>query len=200
MAWMTRFTYPDVLWARPSMVLTIAIVILMIAAAWPFNRYTWMTIVPSLLAMPIYVPLRFESAIATPLSLWLGTRRKAVVIVPLVVALAAACALGILEHRSRPVDDYREAAMRIADAPGPVVASGYLYLETISIRSAIAFPPEQAQHPGWRATAISGRGLPQGTFLWIGERAAPELAIIRRERTTVQPLYINARAMIARVR
>ena len=78
-------------------------------------------------------------------------------------------------------------------------ASGYLYLETVTIQPAIAFPPEQAEHPGWRATATSGSGLPAGAFIWIGERAAPELAIIRRLRR-VDPLYINARAVIARVR
>jgi len=67
------------------------------------------------------------------------------------------------------------------------------------IRPATAFPAEQALHPGWRASATSGSELPAGTFIWIGERAAPELSIIRRSRR-VEPLYVNARAMIARVR
>lgn len=199
MAWMQSFTYPDALWARPPLLLAIAVVALMVAAAWPFNRYTLMTVVPWLLALPIYVPLRFESVIATPLALWLGTKRRAIVIAPLAVALAMVVALGILEHRSRPFDDYRDVAMRVVSAREPVVASGYLYLETISVRDAVAFPAEQAQHPGWRVAATSGSELPSGTFLWVGERAAPELAILRRSRS-VQPLYINDRAMIARVR
>jgi hypothetical protein len=78
------------------------------------------------------------------------------------------------------------------------VASGYLYLETIAQRPAMAFPPEQAQHPGWRAVAQSGSGLPPGAFLWIGERTAPELNLIRRARQ-IDPLYMNSRAIVVKV-
>ena len=42
-----------------------------------------------------------------------------------------------------------------------------------------AFPPEQAQHPGWRALPPPGLQAPRGAFFWIGERRAPELAILR---------------------
>src|SRR5207247_1930595 len=82
--------------------------------------------------------------------------------------------------------------------PGPVVASGYLYLETVTLRPATAFPAEQALHPGWRATATSGSDLPSGTFIWVGELRAPELAIIEASRR-VTPLYVNKSAAIVRV-
>ena len=110
-------------------------------------------------------------------------------------------ALGILEHAQRPPDDYHSAAAWIAGNAQPgdtVVASGYLYLETIAQRPAIAFPPEQAQHPGWRAVAQSGSGLPPGAFLWIGERSAPELNLIRHARR-IDPIYMNSRAIVVKV-
>ena len=68
----------------------------------------------------------------------------------------------------------------------------------IVFAGAIAFPPEQAVHPGWRAMPASGSELPAGTFLWIGERGAPELAIIRRSRK-ITPLYVNENAAIVKV-
>ena len=198
-SWMSRFRYPEALFARPPIAVLIAVALLLIAAAWPLNRFTLMTLIPTALAIPIYVPLRFESVIASPLALWLGASARRIVLIALVAALAAVSVFGIVDHAARPIDDYRDAAMRIRNAREPVVATGYLYLETVSMRPAIAFPPEQGQHPGWRATATSGRGLPAGAFLWIGERGAPELSILRRSRI-VEPLYVNSRAMIARVR
>ena len=199
MSWMIRARYPEALFVQPPIAVVVITALLMIAAAWPFNRFTWMTLIPSALAIPIYVPLRFESVIASPLGLWLGTSARRIVFIALLTAFASITALGIIDHAARPTDDYRDAAMRVRDARETVVASGYLYLETVSVRPALAFPPEQAEHPGWRTNAATGRGLPAGTFLWIGERGAPELSIIRQSRV-VQPLYINARAMIARVR
>ena len=199
MAWMKAGGYPEALLARPPLVLLLLASALVIAGAWPFNRFTTMTVIPAFLAIPIYVPLRFESVIASPLALWLGTSARRVVFVALLAVFTTMSIIGIVEHATRPVDAYRDAAMRVRDIRLPVVASGYLYLETVMLRPAIAFPPEQAEHPGWRIAATSGRGLPAGTFLWIGERAAPELSIIRQSRV-VQPLYINARAMIVRVR
>ena len=128
----------------------------------------------------------------------------AVVLLIVIAASLAICAWGILDHLRRPLDDYRAAALYLAhQAPlqERIVASGYLYLEAFAQLGSrvVAFPPEQAQHPGWRATAAAGSGLPAGAFLWIGERAAPELLLIRRTRT-VEPLFVNDRAMVARVR
>jgi hypothetical protein len=159
-----------------------------------------MTLVPLALALAlrIYFPLRFESVIAAPLVLWLAGSAKRILI-PLLIAVGLAiCAVGIFDHMQRPIDDYRDAAMHLRQMQGPVVASGYLYLEAIMVRPAIAFPSEQALHPGWRATATAGSELPPGTFIWIGERLAPELALIRRSRQ-ITPLYVNRRAAVVKV-
>ncbi len=201
MAWVGAFpSYSDALFARPPLWLIIIAAALLAAAAVRVNRFTVMTLVPFALALAllIYFPFRFESVIAAPLVLWLGASARRVLIPPLVAAGLAICAFGIVDHLQRPIDDYRDAAMHLRDVRGLVVASGYLYLETIVIRPAIAFPAEQALHPGWRATATSGSELPAGAFLWIGERAAPELAIIRRSRQ-ITPIYVNGRAAVVKV-
>ena len=160
------------------------------------------TLVPLALAIivGVYVPLRFEAIIAVPLALWLAPARR-VILIPLGVAFAVWTALGFVDHATRPPDDYRVAAAWVArciPANEPVVASGYLYLETIMWRPATAFPPEQAQHPGWRAVAQSGSALPRTAFIWIGERNAPELTLIRRARR-VEPLYVNSGAIVVKV-
>jgi hypothetical protein len=82
------------------------------------------------------------------------------------------------------------------------VATGYCYLETIMNGHArvTAFPPEQAIHPGWRALPKPGLHPPAGAFFWIGERNAPELAVIMRDRRIIQPLFVNDRALVALVR
>ena len=193
--------WPDALFARPPILLAVVMAVLFVAACVdrlkPVLTLPWLVPLALALAFGVYVPLRFESVIAVPLLLWLAPAKR-VVLIPLGVAFAAWTALGIVDHATRPVDDYRAAAQFVAGAKEPVVASGYLYLETIVQRPAIAFPPEQAQHPGWRAVAQSGSGLPAGAFLWVGERDAPELSIIRRTRR-VEPLYANSRAMVVKV-
>ena len=200
-AWIGAFPqYPDALFARPPIWLAIIAVIVVIAAAYRLNRYAAMTLVPLALALAlrIYFPLRFESVIAVPFVLWLSVSAHKK-LVPLLIAVGVAiCAIGIIDHTRRPIDDYRDAALHLRGVQGPVVASGYLYLETIMVRPAIAFPPEQALHPGWRAMPSPGSEVPPGTFLWIGERGAPELAIIRRSRQ-VTPLYVNENAAIVKV-
>src|SRR5204862_6160055 len=110
------------------------------------------------------------------------------------------CAVGIVDHMRRPMDDYRDAALHLQGTTGPIVASGYLYLEAVSVvgERVTAFPPEQAQHPGWRALPAPGSKPPDGTFLWIGERFAPELQIIRGARR-IAPLYVNRSAAIVKV-
>ena len=201
MAWIGAFPqYPDALFARPPIWLAIIALVLLVAAAYRLNRYAAMTLVPLALALAlrIYFPLRFESVIAVPFVLWLSVSAHKKLI-PLLIAVGVAiCAIGIIDHARRPIDDYRDAALHLRGLPGPVVASGYLYLETIMVRPAIAFPPEQALHPGWRAMPSPGSEVPPGAFLWIGERGAPELAIIRRSRQ-VTPLYVNENAAIVKV-
>jgi len=201
MTWIGPFPqYPDVLFARPPLWLLIAAAALLIAAAYRLNRYAAMTLIPLALALAlrIYFPLRFESVIAAPFVLWLAYGARKVLIAPLIAAGVLICAFGIADHAGRPVDDYRAAATYVRGLPGPVVASGYLYLETVMQRPATAWPPEQALHPGWRATAKSGSDLPPGSFIWIGERLAPELSILRRSRR-IRPLYVNEHAAVVRV-
>jgi len=150
-------------------------------------------------------------AIAAPRALWLATSlerwctpvRRVLFVTLLGIGLAT-CVLGIVDHRARPSDDYHAAARYLAEIATPgdtVVATGYLYLEAVNQLGdrIAAFPAEQAQHPGWRAFAPPGSKPPDGTFLWIGERGAPELSLIRRVRS-IQLLYANDRAMVARVR
>ncbi|MDQ3283141.1 MAG: hypothetical protein M3Q69_17205, partial [Acidobacteriota bacterium] len=60
-----------------------------------------------------------------------------------------------------------------------------------------AYPEEQGRHPGWRVRQRTGEPLPRGSFVWIGERGAPELAVLRARRANV--LFMNDRAMIVRV-
>jgi hypothetical protein len=214
MAWVGGFPqYPDVLFARPPLILAILGAIAFIVASAHFNRFVAMTLIPlaAALAFGIYFPLRFESVIAAPLVLWLATSLerwsppvRRVLFVTLLVSGLATCVLGIVDHRVRPLDDYHAAARYLADITKPgdaVVATGYLYLEAVNQLGdrVAAFPAEQAQHPGWRAIAPPGSKPPDGTFLWIGERGAPEWSLIRRARS-IQLLYANDRAMIARVR
>jgi hypothetical protein len=201
MAWIGRFPqYPDVLLARPPLWLLIVAVLLVVAAAYRLNRYAAMTLIPLAiaLALRIYFPLRFEAVIAAPFVMWIAASARKFLIEPLVAVAIVICALGIVEHAYRPPDDYRAAAEFVRNAPEPVVASGYLYLETVMLRPATAFPKEQASHPGWRSTVTWGSELPSGSFIWIGERLAPELTLIQQSRR-VTPLYVNEHAAVVRV-
>ena len=108
-----------------------------------------------------------------------------------------------MTNRSTPANDYRAAAIELsknAPANAKIVATGYLYLETVHQLGdgrVEAFPPEQAQHPGWRAS-FRGAEVPSGPFIWIGERGAPELQVILEDRRAAL-LYQNARALVFRV-
>jgi hypothetical protein len=170
-------------------------------------------LVPLILAVlaGAYFPMRFESVIAVPLTLWLavsfeswsGAARRALVAALMVIGLVTSYG-GIVDHAQRPIDAYRAAALWTAShvrASDTVVASGYCYLEAATWVRAhlIALPPEQAIHPGWRAVPTAGTRSPAGAFVWIGERAAPELSILRKTRS-VEPLYVNDQALVAAVR
>ncbi|PYQ60456.1 MAG: hypothetical protein DMF58_08110, partial [Acidobacteria bacterium] len=192
MAWLSVFFhYPDTLFAKPPEWLLVIGAAVVVLAMYRLERYAAMTFIPLVLAVAlgIYFPLRFESMIAVPLVLWFAQIARREIVALLVAVGMAICVFGIIDHAERPVDAYRDAAMHARTLPGPVIASGYLYLETITLRPATAFPAEQALHPGWRATATSGSDLPSGTFIWVGELRAPELAIIEASRR-VTPLYV----------
>jgi hypothetical protein len=209
--WMTT-AWPDALFVRPPVTLAIigAVVVLLSLRV---NRYMVMVLVPLLLAMAlrVYVPMRFEAVIATPLVLWIATslqtnRFRLPLMTAMICIAAIWTTLGIIDHAGRPPDSYRQAARWIAGnvpANETVVASGYCYLETLmngGRHAVTAFPPEQAEHPGWRALPRPGVAAPAGAFYWIGERRAPELLILARQHRIIEPLFVNDRAMVALVR
>ena len=177
------------------------------------NRYALMVLVPLLLAiaMRVYVPMRFEAVIAAPLALWMAeslkTNRFRVAADHGARSPSALVwtTLGILDHATRPPDSYRQAATWVASnipANETVVASGYCYLETMmnGHPRVDRLPAGAGEHPGWRALPKPGLHSPAGAFFWIGERAAPELGVFRRDRRIIEPLFINDRAMVALVR
>lgn len=209
--WMT-FAWPDALFTRPPVVLAILGGLALLASL-RWNKYLAMVLVPLLLAivLRVYVPLRFESVIATPLALCVaeGVRgRRGILQEALASVLLGAAAiwsiLGIVDHANRPLDDYRRAArwmVHTVSRQDRIIASGYLYLETVEAGrpDAYAFPVEQAIHPGWRAFATSKDVVPRPPFIWIGERGSHELALVA-DHHRVEPLCFNARAMVARIR
>jgi hypothetical protein len=218
MGWMAGGAgYPIALFTPVPMALLVLAVALFIAAVARDvrNRFAPMTLVPVvavaaflLAGRPVYVPLRFESVIAPPLVLWIATaveawtpRLRRLLVTALVVACTAVTFLGIADHARRPRDPYADAASRI---DGPAIASGYLFLEVAARRDDVqSFPREQGMHPGWRSALAAGAlrrelaSLPD-RFVWIGERQAPELAILR-ERYNARPLFMNGSAIMARM-
>jgi hypothetical protein len=208
--WMTS-AWPDGLFVRPPIALAIVGAIAVLASL-RINRYLFMVIVPLILAVAlrVYVPMRFEAVIAAPLVLWLAqslrqNRFRLALMTAMVGVAVAWSALGIIDHANRPPDSFRQAARWVSGniaANQNVVASGYCYLETLmnGHPRVTAFPPEQAEHPGWRALPQAGLRSPAGLFFWIGERNAPELDVFVRDRRRIQPLFINDRAMVALVR
>ena len=209
-AWMTA-AWPDVLFIRPPIAIAIVGAIAF-AISIRVNRYAVIVLVPLLLAIAlrVYVPMRFEAVIAAPLMLWLAeslkqNRFRIPLMAALVTVFVVWTTLGILDHASRPPDSYRQAATWVATnipANEAVLATGYCYLETMMNGHTLvaAFPPEQGMHPGWRALPQPGLHSPAGAFFWTGERAAPELGVLRRDRRIIEPLFINDRAMVALVR
>lgn len=209
-AWM-KFAWPDSLFIRPPIAMAI-IGTMAVAMSIRVNRYALMVLVPLILAivLRVYVPLRFEAVIAAPLALWLAESLKQNRFrTPLTAAIVGSCfiwtTLGIVDHATRPADPYRQAARWVANnipANETVVASGYCYLETMmnGHSHVAAFPNEQGMHPGWRALPQPGLHSPAGAFFWTGERRAPELRVLQRDRRIIEPLFINDRAMVALVR
>jgi hypothetical protein len=144
-----------------------------------------------------YFPMRFESVLAVPFAVTLGSalalldrawlRRAA-------VAAIAACAAMIWGGAIRafvagPADPYREVAELVREkthTSSLIVASGLSYLELEAQRSGewspriVAFPSEQALHPGWRAQADTtvldreASRLKGEKFIWVGEQGSPE--------------------------
>jgi hypothetical protein len=201
----------------PLIVLAVSTIALIVAGArkWAFLP---MVVVPVLFAIAfalagrtVYFPMRFESVLAVPLVLWLATslaswapRHRIALCAVLCGCGAVAIAMGVIDHARRPRDSYREAATVLRQGAKPnerIIASGFLYLEAteqLGVARVQAFPAEQGSHPGWRVMQPPNEPLPHGEFIWIGERAAPELSALRQRRVSV--LFKNDRALILRVR
>lgn len=207
----------------PGWLVVVAALLLLVTVARPFvgrasrspQTAFWAaaTLVPLAVAVlaGAYFPMRFESVIAVPLTLWIalsldswsGAVRRVLITAFLVIGVVTVYR-GIVDHKQRPIDSYRAAALWAAAHVRPsetVVASGYCYLEaTMNVHARlIAMPAEQAIHPGWRAFPTAQTTAPSGPFVWIGERGAPELSIVRKTRS-IKPLYANDRALVAAVR
>jgi hypothetical protein len=203
--------WPDALFVRPPLALAIMGAVAF-ALSVRVNRYMAMVFVPLVIAigLRVYVPMRFEAVLAVPLVLWVAeslrrNRFRLALMTALIGIAATWSALGIIDHAHRPPDPYRQAAVWVAGsipASQTVVASGYCYLETLmnGHTNVAAFPPEQGEHPGWRALPRLEVPAPPGAFYWIGERGAPELGILLRQRRVIKPLFVNDRAMVALVR
>lgn len=206
--------YPESLFkAAPWALVIAALVVLLLAVAreWRMARFALipfaLVFAITLAGRPVYFPMRFESVIAVPLVLWISAsvprwpRVMAIAIVTALVAIGAVVSIrGVVDHYERPMDDYRAAAIAARNTEGRVVASGYLYLEAVSALGdrVEAFPREQGVHPGWRATLPPDelrRELPPAPFVWIGERAAPELSVLCAS-LRCRALYANRRAMV----
>lgn len=200
----------------PGIVVLVSTIAVLVAGA-RSAAFLPLVVAPILLAIAFavagrtaYFPLRFESVLAVPLVLWLGTSLVRWAPAPRIAMLlllcgcgAAAIAHGALDHARRPLDSYRQAALILKRSlrSERVVASGFLYLEAahaVGAQRVIAYPAEQGRHPGWRVMHPTNEPLPQGEFVWIGERAAPELSSLRGRRANV--LFANDRALILRVR
>ena len=213
--------YPASLFASaPDALIALALIALPIAVA-RSERFGPSVLVPLLIALAsmftprhVYFPMRFESVIAGGLALWLASSlhvwqrpARLVLVSILMIAGALASYIGIADHLRRPLDSYREAALFAArqNPALPIVASGYCYLETISIvdnRPVIAWPPDQALHPGWRPrhTAAeldaAGRMMPKGMFIYVAERRTIEFHRLVEARP-MQPLYYNDAAIVS---
>lgn len=217
-AWMASTPrWPVALFAAPPAVLLVALSVVTLIASLHVNRFTAIAIVPvgiaamfALAGRPVYFPLRFEAvlapalalAVATSLAAWNPAARRA--LAAAVIALfGAIAAMGAWDHARRGPDDYRAAAAWVAanvPARARVVASGYLYLETLMAgRPGVqAYPAAQASHPGWRAPETRDP-VPQPPFVWVGERGTNEFRAVTATHRAV-PLYVNSRAAVLAVR
>ena len=211
-------TYPYALLAGAPVAVALIALVVLIAALSRSMRFAPAVLVPLALVVvfhiagrPVYFPMRFEVVIAGPLSLWLGHSLflwtpawRRTFAIPLAILGAVSIAVGVIDHERRPLDFYRQAALALQHRvrTEPVVATGYCYLEAVIAlnRPVLAWPAEQARHPGWRTTAPPDpRELPSVPFFWIGERSAPELTVLRGVKA-VRPLFLNDRALVGDAR
>jgi hypothetical protein len=214
--------YPAALFPSLPPLLVAAALALLLLAVVRSGRFAAGILVPMALAIglglagiQVYFPMRFEAVLAGPLVLWMAgsldrwkpapRRLLAGALLTLGVAVLLT---GIIDHLRRPLEPHRAAALFAAKAAPPsvpIVAASYCYLEVLSTGAlhVVAFPPEQAGHPGWRhrltpdEARIAARNLPAGPFLLVGERGTPEVAAIREARR-LQLLFADGPVVVAR--
>ncbi|HEV2722284.1 MAG TPA: hypothetical protein VG323_19855 [Thermoanaerobaculia bacterium] len=166
----------------------------------------------ALVGRNVYFPGRFESILAAPLALWAAASlerwrppmRRAFVALLMIAGLALIAA-GVVDERRQPPDPRLRAASIAAGAP-VVVASDYCYLAArVQLGQRVrAFPPEQAEHPGWyrpptqEAALAAARSLPTTGFVFIADAGTLELAAVARVRR-VQLRYRDGPAVVATV-
>ena len=220
MGWLVKVHYPETLFPLPPIPLLLLALTASVLAALYVNRFAILIVVPVVIAAvfaasgrSVYFPLRFEAVMAPGLVLWLAASlqrwKRPLRFVIAVTLLAAWCAilyLGVEGFTRRPVDDYRVAAsLAASEKQLPIVASGYLYLESVAAGARVsAFPSGQAQHPGWRGP-LSDRDvarevelLPHPPFLWVGEKYTKEQAIVSGH-FDARTVYLGPRSVILRV-
>ena len=199
---------PALFWSPPWWLILVSAALVLAAIAVPLRTAHWLyvvipialAIVSILVGRGVYFPLRFESVLAVPLLLWIAASRKTALIAALCAIGAFVTARGVLEHAKAPVDPYVAAARWVAGQARPgetIVATGYCYLPTAVLRDAVAFPPEQALHPGWRARAVGKPETLPPAFVFVGERAAAEVRVVGQHRRCTT-LYSNQAAIVGR--
>jgi hypothetical protein len=207
----------------PTAVVVVSLVVLMagLSRTWRFSLYVLVPAALVLVASPfgraIYFPARFESVVAFPLMLWLGTSLERWAR-PVRLAIAASLlaigtlviAAGTLDHLHRPMDGCLLGARFIRDhvpTPTPVVASAYCYLYASSLLGSRveAFPREQARHPGWwqpielAEESAALQDLPPGGFVWLGAAALPERQLLQRNRSILGAVHVDDGTLLLRV-
>ena len=215
--------YASLLLNPPMTLVIVSLVVLAagIARAWRFAAYVLipvaMVLVFGALGRAVYFPARFESVLAFPLMLWLGTSlvqwtryvRLAIVAALLSIGVAVITG-GTLDHMHRPLDGCMAGALFVRNHVSPqtpVVASAYCYLYATSVLGSRveAFPGEQALHPGWwrpmgaaeEPAALSA--LPRGEFVWLGEDVLPERRLLSRNRTILGAVHVDSGTLLLRV-
>ena len=214
--------YSPVTFATPPVALVAISFLLLIVAVARSWRFAPAVLIPILLAIgfqlsgrSVYFPLRFESVLAVPLMLWIASSlqrwpaigRRAIAGALMLIG-AVVIERGIVDHLQRPLDPCTAATLFVARAGGApaIVAGDYCYLHawTTFGPRVIAFPSEQAQHPGWHrfitleAAQAAARSLPRSGFVWIGQMHTAEFAALVQMRRT-RPLFRNGMAIVLHV-
>lgn len=151
---------------------------------------------------PAYFPGRFESALAVPLALMVAAAASSLRPPLRRLVLGSWLGLGLItwalamfELPRRADDPWRLTALFAREAipaDATIVASGPMYLELLSRQDEswsprlLAYPSEQALHPGWRARADDqrlereARTIPSDEIWWAGEAGSREATTLRR--------------------